>query len=153
LLLLARAENREVYTVSECQVEDVLKQIVQEYSRIGDRKSLLMELNIEERPVLEIEPSLLRVVLGNLVRNAYAHTQKGGVKITLKNDGVIMEDTGVGMSDTELARAFDRHYRASEKAGSGIGLSLVKRICQRYGWNISMASEAGIGTKVRLWFK
>ena len=92
------------------------------------------------------------MVLGNLIRNAYAYTQKGGVKITLKNDGVIIEDTGVGMSDTQLARAFDRHYRAGKKGG-GIGLSLIKRICQRYGWNISMASEAGIGTRVRLWFK
>lgn len=152
LLLLAREENSEAYTVSECQVEDVLKQVVQGYSRIRNKKWLFMELNIEERPVLEVEPSLLRVVLGNLIRNAYAYTQKGGVKITLKNDGVIIEDTGVGMSDTQLARAFDRHYRAGKKGG-GIGLSLIKRICQRYGWNISMASEAGIGTRVRLWFK
>lgn len=153
LLLMAREESSEAYTVSECQVEDVLKQVIQAYLRLRNKNTLLMELKIEDHPVLEVEPSLLRVVLGNLIRNAYAYTQKGGVKITLKNDGVTIVDTGIGMSDTELTRVFDRHYRASEKGGAGIGLSLVKRICQRYGWKITIASEAGIGTRVSLLFQ
>lgn len=110
-------------------------------------------MKIEDRPVLEIEPGLLRVVLGNLIRNAYAYTQKGGVKITLENDGVTITDTGVGMSEAELTRVFDRHYRGSEKGGAGIGLSLVERICQCYGWEISIVSEVGIGTRVRLLFQ
>ena len=153
LLLMAREESSEAYTVSECQVEDVLKQVIQAYLHLRNKNTLLMELKIEDHPVLEVEPSLLRVVLGNLIRNAYAYTQKGGVKITLKNDGVTIVDTGIGMSDTELTRVFDRHYRASEKGGAGIGLSLVKRICQHYGWKITIASEAGIGTRVSLLFQ
>lgn len=153
LLLLAREENGKAYMVSECQVEDVLEQVVQEYLRLWSKKSLYMELKIEDRPVLEVEPGLLRVVLGNLIRNAYAYTQKGSVKITLENDGVTIADTGVGMSEAELARVFDRYYRGSKKGGAGIGLSLVERICQRYDWEISIVSEVGIGTRVRLLFQ
>ncbi len=153
LLLLAREENTEAYSVSECQVEDVLKQVVQGYMRPGNKKPVFFELKIHEHPVLEVEPALLRVVLSNLIRNAYAYTHEGGIKITLASDGVTIEDTGVGMSKSELGRVFERHYRATDKGGAGIGLSLVKRICQRYGWHINIMSEEGIGTRVQLLFK
>ena len=153
LLLLAREEGGEAYAVSECDVEDVLQQVVQSYLRIRNKQSLRMELSVEEHPVLDVEPALLRVVLGNLIRNAFAYTQQGGVKITLRNIGVTIEDTGIGMDDAALERVFDRYYRASEKGGAGIGLSLVKRICQRYGWQIAIASEVGSGTRVQLLFE
>jgi signal transduction histidine kinase len=56
------------------------------------------------------------------------------------------------MTDSELVRVFERHYRGSEQGGAGIGLSLVKRICQRYNWTIDISSKAGVGTMIRMAF-
>ncbi len=153
LLVLAREDNTQAYTVSECRVGEILEQVVHGYERLRNKEPLSIDLKIRDRPVLEVEPALLRVVLANLVRNAYAYTPRGGIKITLKDDGVTIEDTGVGMSETELSRVFERHYRASDTGGAGIGLSLVKRICERYGWHVEIASQVGEGTKVQLLFK
>jgi len=152
LLLLAREEDGKAITVSECKVEDILKQVIEGHRQSLCRKSVYTELKIEGHPVLVVEPELLRVVLGNLVRNAFAYTREGSVIIAVQADSVSITDSGVGMTASELARAFDRHYSGGGKGGAGIGLSIVKRICQRYGWVIKIASESGAGTTVRLSF-
>jgi signal transduction histidine kinase len=64
----------------------------------------------------------------------------------------VVQDTGVGMGPEELARATDRYYKGPSSAGSGVGLSLVKRICERYGWHIVLDSKEGEGTAVEIIF-
>jgi signal transduction histidine kinase len=56
------------------------------------------------------------------------------------------------MRPDELARALDRYYKGPSSAGSGVGLSLVKRICERYGWRISLDSQEGQGTTAEIVF-
>jgi signal transduction histidine kinase len=50
------------------------------------------------------------------------------------------------MRPEELARALERYYKGASSAGAGVGLSLVKRICDRYGWRIYLDSQEGLGT-------
>jgi signal transduction histidine kinase len=61
-------------------------------------------------------------------------------------------DTGRGIPEAELSRIFQRHYKGSDSRGEGIGLSLTKRICNRFGWNIAVESRHRHGTEVRLDF-
>ena len=56
------------------------------------------------------------------------------------------------MCDDELARAQERHFKGSSSAGAGIGLSLVRRICDRYDWQLSIESAVGQGTTVTINF-
>ena len=62
-----------------------------------------------------------------------------------------VRDTGIGIPQEEIQRVFDRYYSGAS-GSQGIGLSLVKRICQRYGWRIGIDSSEGQGTLIRLWF-
>ena len=92
-----------------------------------------------------VERPLLEIVIGNLIRNALFHTKSGTVLLRLEAERLIVSDTGVGMRPEELAHALERYYKGSSSAGAGVGLSLVKRICDRYGWRIYALQRARHG--------
>ena len=74
--------------------------------------------------------------------------------VTLRRGSIAVSDTGVGMSAEELARVFEPFYRAGDrkKDGQGIGLSIVQRLSQRYGWPVRLESEPGRGTTATITF-
>ena len=88
-----------------------------------------------------------------LQRNAFTHTPSGTVSISVENHGLTVNDTGSGISGEEIGKVFQRHFKGTGSTGSGIGLSLVKRICDRYGWETIINSTEGQGTSAQLIFK
>lgn len=96
---------------------------------------------------------VVEAVLGNLVRNAFAYTDEGEVEVTVSENQVQVRDTGVGMDTDELKRIFDAFYtRGRQRGGFGVGLTIVKRLVERFGWSVHYASEPGVGTTVTLRF-
>ena len=85
--------------------------------------------------------------MDNLVSNALRYTEKGGVTIEISGRGFSVKDSGRGMSDEEQARVFEPFYRGKTSQGHGIGLSLVKRICDDRGWEIFLESNSGKGSR------
>lgn len=150
LLLLAREEKSDV-SGSGCAVGEVLQQVVEGHQHLLRQKPVEIKLDIQAQTILPVECTLLRVVLANLIRNAFSYTERGRVCISLEENGVTVEDTGIGISPEQLRRVFDRYYMGPS-GGEGIGLSLVKRICRRYGWNIDIDSHEDRGTLIRLSF-
>ena len=77
--------------------------------------------------------------------------------VTLLNHGVRIEDDGIGMSRDDLASMFEPFYRAegsrNAATGHGLGLSIVRRLSQQYGWTLDASSQLGQGTTVTLRFK
>jgi signal transduction histidine kinase len=151
LLLLAREEAAAPPQTS-CAVEAVLGEVVEKHRYLLQGKPVDLALTVDGAESLPVEQTLLAIVLGNLVRNAFMYTHRGLIRIRLDCTGVSIEDTGTGMAEEEVARAFERYYRRGAGHGEGIGLSLVKRICDRYGWDVSISSKEGHGTTVRLAF-
>jgi signal transduction histidine kinase len=109
-----------------------------------------VQLQLKEEAELELHaPSrVFSVLVGNLLRNACHYTDAGSITVFVRRGSVAIADTGVGMTDEELARVFDPFYRAGDrrKDGQGIGLSIVRRLSERYGWPVKLESEAGKGT-------
>lgn len=151
LLLLAREEKADV-SEAACAVEEVLQQVVAAQQHLLQHKDVVIKLAIQRPTRLPIRCSLLRVVLANLVRNAVNYTEQGYVAVCLDELGVTVQDTGIGIPPESMQRIFERYYSAGA-SGEGIGLSLVKRICQRYGWEITIDSREGQGTLIRLLFQ
>ncbi len=149
LLLLAREEKSDT-SESGCVVGKVLQQVLEGHQHLLRHKSVEIKLDIQTQTLLPVECPLLRVVLANLIRNAIYYTERGHVTICLDEKGVSVNDTGIGIPKEQMQRVFDRFYTGST-GGEGIGLSLVKRICQRYGWNIDIESD-GQGTRIQLAF-
>ena len=150
LLTLAR-EQRDGSAVP-APVADVVQEAMEKHRHLLEGKAVEVKLDISSRPCLTADRPLLLIVVGNLIRNAFQNTDRGEVSIRLTQERLCIADTGHGIAEAELASIFQRHYKGSKSRGEGIGLSLTKRICDRYGWTIKMASFPGSGTEVRLGF-
>ncbi|KZE67139.1 hypothetical protein AWM68_04580 [Fictibacillus phosphorivorans] len=117
-----------------------------------------LQCNIE----LSIDSKRIAQVLINLLSNALTYTPAGGkVNISTKtdNDSIFLsvKDTGIGIPKEEIEQVFERFYRGEksrsrEHGGSGIGLTIVKRIVQAHGGEIWINSESGTGTEVKIKF-
>ncbi|MFT5136009.1 MAG: signal transduction histidine kinase [Arenicella sp.] len=113
---------------------------------------------VEEYPLeLMSAKKVLSIVLGNLIRNAILYTNEGRVTITIRNNSVLIVDTGIGMDSEQLKRIFRPYYRAenenkTKRKGYGVGLTIVKRLSSRFNWKVGVESEVNVGTRVELIF-
>lgn len=151
LLLLAREQQQAVDDLP-CNVAEVVRSSVEKHLHLLADRPLRMEMELVAEPEIFVERPLLEIVIGNLIRNALFNTKTGYVLLRLEQNSLIVRDTGVGMRPDELARALDRYYKGASSVGSGVGLSLVKRICERYGWRIFLDSREGQGTTAKIVF-
>ncbi|MCU0925212.1 MAG: ATP-binding protein, partial [Hydrogenophaga sp.] len=111
------------------------------------------------------DASKIEQALTNLLSNAFKYSPQGGevsVKV-LDADReeqayavVNVQDQGMGMTPEQLARAFERFYRADASGnipGTGLGLNLVKEIVEIHGGFVELSSEPGVGTTASLWLR
>lgn len=97
--------------------------------------------------------------LTNVLSNAIKYSRPGSVvRVSSMSGegrlGIVVSDQGIGMTPAQLARVFERFYRADPSGnipGTGLGMSLVKEIMEQQDGEIDIRSEAGIGTAVTLW--
>ena len=130
----------------------LLKEAVERHRHLLENKSTEVKLQIDADPQLAADRALLLIVVGNLIRNAFQHTDQGEVAIHLTAGKLRIADTGRGIPEAELAYIFQPRYKGSGSQGEGIGLSLTKRICDRYGWDIAVMSHRGRGSEFTLDF-
>jgi signal transduction histidine kinase len=105
-------------------------------------------------PPLPLSPDTLDSVLANLLDNAIAHTAEGGtISVNVENEeqqvGIVVADSGIGISSDHLPHIFERFYRADPSrtsGGAGLGLSLVKAAVEAAAGEISVSSTPGQGT-------
>ena len=101
------------------------------------------EIDVEEIAVTTNKNAFIRV-LDNLISNAGKYNKKGGfIKISTKENILIIEDSGIGIKDVD--KIFQRHYKESDR-GLGIGLHVVKKLCDELNINITVQSELGEGS-------
>ena len=152
-LILARESNVEPQR-EDFDVRDVV------YEQVEQVRPLLVgkpvELNVLEvaSPRLHASPRVLGVMVDNLLRNACTFTEKGRIDVHIEADRISIEDTGIGMSEENLRRAYDPFYRADleNPSGKGMGLSIVRRLGDRFDWPVSIESEPGRGTRAVIRF-
>jgi signal transduction histidine kinase len=151
-LLLARsgpAEATEAATLAE-----VAREQAEQWGPSIRAKGLAFELIDEGADTAGHNPTFLRTVMVNLLRNALHYTVSGSVRLVLEHEGFRVEDTGMGIPDEEQDRIFLPFARGSGARGEGLGLglSLVKRICEHNGWEIMASSGQEAGTCFRISF-
>ena len=125
--------------------------------RIND---ISLEYSVEPGIMINGNAELLARMLQNLLENAYKYgRQSGNTKVTLSLNGnnikLLVEDDGIGIAEDQLKQIFDRFFRVSNKSsitGSGLGLSIVKKIVDMHGGNIDVSSREGLGTTFTITF-
>ena len=151
--------NRIPYTFSKLNVEDYFSDCAEELGLEMETKGIeLVYANYVEKDVQVIaDGEQIRRVIHNIVSNAikYMEKPKGIIQLRVKDVGdfiqVEIEDNGKGIAAKDLLYIFDRFYRTdvsrnSSKGGSGIGLSIVKKIMEDHGGKVWATSRLGIGT-------
>lgn len=150
LLLMAREEQ--LVSTGGCVVAGVIEKAVDKHRLLLANKPVQVEVHTD--PALEVpaDCALVDILVSNLVRNAFSYTASGTVIIRQDAHGLSIADTGKGIPEYAVDQVFLRHFRDMASEGAGIGLSLVKRICDRFGWQLRLESRENSGTSVTVLF-
>ncbi len=151
LLMLARSGSDNELN-PQCGLQDVVDEVVDQQRNLLGSKPVSLHCQIA--PVSVRAPkALLSIAISNLLRNAMVYTERGEIRVEGDQHAITVSDTGPGISEEEQQRIFLRHYRGKQSSGSGIGLSIVRRICERFDWRIEIQSHPGRGTAITLHFE
>jgi signal transduction histidine kinase len=149
LLALAREEPP---AAASARLAGIVEAILERYAERLERQSVRAVVAIPGDVLVEANAPALGIVLSNLIDNALRHTEGGEIRLSYAAGTLTVADTGSGIPVEALPHVFERFYRAPGGRGDGfgIGLAIVKRICDRYGWRIAVDSAAGAGTRIML---
>ncbi len=152
LLMLAREDSaRDVEPVA---IANMIETALTPFADRLVQKALDTVIDVDRELRVVANRPALAIVLSNLIDNAVRHTDHGGLHFRYANGWLHIEDTGPGIPAHALPHVFDRFYQAGSPqtptSGVGIGLSIVRKLCDRYGWAIEIGSESGKGTCVAL---
>jgi len=145
LLLLSRNERGQ----GTSNVARVAEQLLDAHRAQLGGKPLELILEGGHELVVDAPEAALSVALGNLIGNAVKYSQEGAVRVRILANSVEVIDSGPGLSREDAERLFQRGYRgthAGHSQGGGIGLSIVSRLCDLYGWQVSVrpGEERGV---------
>jgi signal transduction histidine kinase len=150
LLFLSREEPRDNLEQARCEIGRIVKQLAEDYRGFCTGKPLEFDVRVGAETWIDAPPALAAIVISNLLRNAVEHTEHGAIRVTLTGRTLEIADTGSGIPVEAQPLLFTRDY--TTKSHGGMGLHLTKRICDRSGWQLAIASSPGQGTTARVVF-
>ncbi|KWW22415.1 histidine kinase [Peribacillus simplex] len=137
-------------------IEDVLAK----YEPIIKEKQLALEYELDPDPIIDGDEGRMEQILHNIIDNAIQYTNQGGsIHITLIQQNekceLSISDTGTGIPKADLPYVMNRFYRVNKArsrfdGGSGLGLSIVKKMVEWQHGKIEIQSKEKIGTKVKI---
>jgi two-component system, sensor histidine kinase len=158
LLDITRLESGAIEPhLSTISLVSVYSDLQREFEALALTKGLRLEFAKTSR-VIASDRILLNQLLQNLVGNALKYTEQGYVKVLeeLDTDGLHLSvvDSGCGIPTDKLERIFDEYYQVDQtgiqRSGVGLGLAIVREVCRLLGYSVTVASELGAGTQVRV---
>ncbi|WP_294824265.1 HAMP domain-containing sensor histidine kinase [uncultured Flavobacterium sp.] len=164
LLLLARFESQKrALVIESININTIILEVVARSSESLSEKSISLDSSIEPDLSIEADPYLLSVALENILSNAIKYSENGGsIKISCSSRDnlsfIKITDSGMGIAYEEMEKIVLPFYRSRPEEhlqinGSGIGLSIVKRICELLSIKLTIKSRLAIGTEVLLEFR
>ena len=162
LLLLARSDSGQhiLQDVEPLDLRTLLDDIEPDMRLLAEEKGLVFSLEMPVDVFVMGDRVKLRQLFINLIQNAITYTGRGGaVEVRLskhkKKAEVVVADTGIGISEANLDKIFQRFYRIDKSrsraaGGTGLGLSISKHIAEAHGGSIEVTSELGKGSQFRV---
>jgi signal transduction histidine kinase len=159
LLLLAQAETGAALRHEPVALDELVLEVVRDLAPLAHGVALAPD--VAEQVAALGDRDRIKQALLNMVVNALQHTPAGGkVCVALERVGqrarLSVSDTGTGIAETDLARVFDRFYRADKarsrvSGGAGLGLAIVKWVADAHGGTVEARSTPGQGSLFVLW--
>jgi signal transduction histidine kinase len=144
LLVLAREPHRMRDRDGCHRIEGLLAQLVADHLYLAQNKALQFKIGTTEPTVVTAPAHVIQVTLANLLRNAIENSDRGTIELSIQPAGVVrIRDPGHGMTPEELGRFYTAMARSgTERAGSGLGLDLIRKICEHVGWTLELQSSS-----------
>ncbi|TCW75490.1 two-component sensor histidine kinase [Burkholderia sp. SRS-46] len=160
LLALARLDPQARTEAQPVELSALCRSVIIGHMRMAQASQIDLGLAEQAVAVVTGDADNLRILLNNLVDNALRYTGRGGridISVRQASHGAVLEvcDDGPGIPVAERARVMERFYRGSSRtaSGSGLGLSIVKRIAEQHGAAVWLdAGPNGTGLKVQVRF-
>ncbi len=158
ILLLSRTANHiQPESLSICSPAKLIQDLLTDYTSKIQEKKLQIKLDLDATQTIETYVYLLKPILKNLIENAIQYNQIGGqiqIQLEFRYDvlKVSIADTGIGISEIDQERIFERFYRADKartrnSGGTGLGLSIAAHYTKLLHGQLKLTSHLGIGTK------
>jgi len=158
LLNLSSLETLSSIDPKPIQISELLSSLAGEYKFLADSRDIKIDIRLPKGLVIQGDEQKLYRALSNILDNAIKYNMDGG-QIALRGDlssaglTVTVANTGPGVAEADIPRVFDQFYRVEksrsiEHGGSGLGLSIVKRIVELHGGDVTFESEQGGWTQV-----
>ncbi|MDI9240273.1 HAMP domain-containing sensor histidine kinase [Lysobacter sp. LF1] len=151
LLVLAKDPARLARSSDHVALDQLIPEIVDDHRHLTRDKDL--QIDIAAMPPCEVVAPLpiVQAAIGNLLRNAIEHSDRGHIRIRLEAPAtVVIDDPGHGMTPEEISAIYAKVARGGGRDGGGIGLDLISRLCEHLGWSLDIASDEGAGTTTTL---
>jgi len=145
--------NNKIMSQNEnINLSDILHQRIDYFTTLADVKKIKFIKDIQNDLYLTMDVKKLSKLIDNLISNAIKYNKiNGSIKVSLKPNLIIIEDSGIGIKKEQIALLFDRYSRFDKTVGGfGIGLNIVSMICKEYDLKINIDSQLNIGTKVEI---
>jgi len=146
-LQLARDKTNETAFVASSSLAKVATEQAERWGPMLREKKLDFQCIEEGTDDGRYNPTFLNTVMANLLRNALHYTERGFVRLVIGSGEFRVEDSGSGIPFEQHEQIFQPFVRGTQARGDGLGLglSLVKRICSKQGWTISVHNLPGGG--------
>lgn len=151
LLYLAREANPEAEPADVTALHELLPRLAQDHEHLVRQKSVRLRLGELQPTFIAAPEAMVRIAVSNLMRNAIENTEVGHIELAVSGGVISVADSGSGFNPVEAARRYrDSLRQVSPVRGQGLGLFLIGRICDRFGWKLSIDSVAVGGTRAEL---
>lgn len=151
LLYLARERESEAEWMDATALHELLPRLIQDHEHLLRNSSTQLKLEATETTFVAVPDSMVRIAVSNLIRNAVENTDGGFVRVSLIDGVILVADSGSGFDPVETARRYRDSLRSGAPSrGHGLGLFLIGRICDRFGWKLTIESSAMGGTRAAL---
>ena len=136
-------------------IPEIVKNVLGYLKPLADAKKQSITIDVPEGIEIEGDEQKITAIFDNLVSNAIKYTEKNGridIKVADRGEDIVVSiaDTGIGISEEQLSRVFERFFMADttliRKGGLGLGLSIVKEYVKLHGGNVWGTSELGKGS-------
>ena len=157
VLFLSELESgRELVALGSTVALPILEEVVESLVELASRSGVTLRAVGDSEAELPLRPRMIRVIAGNLAENAIRYAGPGStLTLALAPGELTASDDGIGVTEDDLPRLFERFYRADRSRasrGTGLGLAIVKHITNSAGGRIEAESELGSGLTVRISF-
>lgn len=148
LLVLAKEPQRLRESGEICRLDELLPALLADHVHLTQGKALQLELGPVDASAVYAPARVVQIAIANLLRNAIEHSDRGVVQVSVQPAGVVrIEDSGHGMSPEEIGQFYTATARRSEeRRGRGIGLELIRRLCEHLGWTLQLQPGTTQGT-------